>query len=541
MASICIWSCASSTDTQVAPRAVNGILDHTNWDFASNVFFLGGIFVIAVYHFGIYFLHRQAKSAIFFSAFCLLAAVGILTTGERYLMELFPAVSRQFLVKLEYLSYCLAVPAFAQFVYYFFPKRFSKRICTVFSITGLFFSAAVILLPVRLFSHSLPAYHLLTFVIFFYVLYVLLVAFTKKEPASGIFLAGFFVMFLTAVNDFLNNENIIQTGHFIPLGLFLFILSQACQQFLHFSKEGPEKRIDVRSAELLKANEQLHLEIKAREQAQESTIRAKWEAEKANKAKSDFLANMSHELRTPLGHIIGFTELVLDKKVGELNEVQSEYLNDVLNSSNHLLSLINDILDLSKVESGKLELRPSCINLKGLLENCLIMVKEKALKHGIKLSQQLNGIPDTITADERKLKQIIYNLLSNAVKFTPDGGTVSLSARTCEPNTRRLSAGGIDNNGAIEISVKDSGIGLNSIDFDRIFSPFEQVEVSRNQKFQGTGLGLSLTKNLINLHGGRIWVDSEGENKGATFSFIIPVTSPESSLDSIAGHQNGEN
>ena len=233
---------------------------------------------------------------------------------------------------------------------------------------------------------------------------------------------------------------------------------------------------------------------------------------------------MSHELRTPLGHIIGFTELVLGKNFGELNETQSEYLNDVINSSNHLLLLINDILDLSKVESGKLELQPSSINLKGLLENSLTMLREKAIKRGIKLSKHLNGIPDTITADERKLKQIIYNLLSNAVKFTPDGGKVSLTARTCEINNIQFSTADKNNNGAIEISVTDTGIGLNSKDFDLIFSPFEQVEGSRNRKFQGTGLGLSLTKNLVKLHGGRIWVDSEGENKGSTFSFILPVS-----------------
>ena len=156
--------------------------------------------------------------------------------------------------------------------------------------------------------------------------------------------------------------------------------------------------------------------------------KAKREAEKASDSKSDFLANMSHELRTPLNHIVGFTELLLSKNFGDLNKTQEDYLNDVHNSSHHLLSLINDILDLSKVEAGKLEFEPCEFNLKILLENSLNIIKEKALKHSIQLQMDLNSIPDTINADERKFKQIMYNLLSNAMKFTPDGGNVSVKA-----------------------------------------------------------------------------------------------------------------
>ncbi len=257
------------------------------------------------------------------------------------------------------------------------------------------------------------------------------------------------------------------------------------------------------------------------------------QAEAANRAKSEFLANMSHGLRTPLNGIIGFTEIVVDKHFGALNETQEEYLTDVLQSSRHLLSLINDILDLSKIEAGKMELSLSGFSLRDLLERSLVVIKEKASKHRITLSSDLDGLPDPFEADERKVKQIVYNLLSNAVKFTPDGGALSLSARAGRktellPSTMMESAidpaSGLDNGRHyVMISVSDTGLGINREDFDRIFNPFEQVDSSPSRHFQGTGLGLSLTKRLVELHEGMIWVESEGENRGSTFRVLLPV------------------
>jgi signal transduction histidine kinase len=228
---------------------------------------------------------------------------------------------------------------------------------------------------------------------------------------------------------------------------------------------------------------------------------------------------------------------VVDKQFGGLNEAQEEYLNDVLHSSRHLLSLINDILDLSKVEAGKLELELTDVNVRKLLESSLTMVKEKALKHRIQVSLDIDEIPDTIQADERKLRQIMYNLLSNAVKFTPDGGTVTLSARhltfkaghwlTREGQPVALPLNGNDQlmsgEGLINMSVQDTGIGIKRGDLERIFDPFERVESLAGRRHPGTGLGLSITKRLVELHGGRIWVESEGEGKGSKFIFVIPA------------------
>jgi signal transduction histidine kinase len=281
-----------------------------------------------------------------------------------------------------------------------------------------------------------------------------------------------------------------------------------------------ENRVKERTNELAQANEKLKHEVQVRRTTEIELRQAKVAAEGANRAKSEFLANMSHELRTPLNHIIGFSEMIVEKNFGELNEKQEEYLTDVLTSSKHLLLLINDILDLSKVEAGKLELNLKELDIKKILKNSLRMVSERALKHGIQLSADLTEIPQFVTADERKLKQIMYNLLSNAVKFTPDGGSVLLkSTYPSYPEDDKE----YRDNGFIKISVADTGIGIKSEDTERIFSPFEQVESSASRRFHGTGLGLSLTKKLVELHGGKIWAESGGECRGSTFSVLIPV------------------
>jgi signal transduction histidine kinase len=297
-----------------------------------------------------------------------------------------------------------------------------------------------------------------------------------------------------------------------------------------------ERRVTERTAELQKINLQLTQEIKER-------IRAQDAAESANRAKSEFLANMSHELRTPLNHIIGFTEILMDEHFGGLNELQEEYLNDVLQSSKHLLALINDVLDLAKIEAGRMDLVPSNIDLKTLLKKSLKIIEEKAYKRNIQLVMDVDGVADSIRADERKLKQIIFNLLSNAVKFTPDGGEIRLNARMLsgclvrpgrrwnDPQTLKIVEAPMGSDPAkqdgdrkcVQISVSDNGIGINPRDQVRIFDRFEQLDGSMNRSYQGAGLGLTLTKTLVELHGGKIWVKSEGEGRGSTFSFVIPA------------------
>jgi signal transduction histidine kinase len=193
-----------------------------------------------------------------------------------------------------------------------------------------------------------------------------------------------------------------------------------------------------------------------------------------------------------------------------VNEKQDEYLKDILDSGRHLLSLINDILDLSKVEAGRMELEPSEFVLAEVLENGLTMIRERSSQHGITLTLQVDPTIETIEADERKVKQVIFNLLSNAVKFTPDGGRVELSARTSEDAAEVI------------VAVRDTGIGIGPEDQDRIFEEFRQAGRASGKSQEGTGLGLALTRRFVELHGGRIRVDSE-VGVGSTFTFTLPL------------------
>ena len=230
--------------------------------------------------------------------------------------------------------------------------------------------------------------------------------------------------------------------------------------------------------------------------------------EAASHHKSEFLANMSHELRTPLNAILGFSEVLAERMFGEVNEKQAEYLQDILSSGRHLLSLINDILDLSKVEAGRLELELGRFHLPTALDNALTLVRERATRHGIRLTQTVDERLGDIAADERKVKQILLNLLSNAVKFTPEGGRVGLTATAGD--------------GAITIAVSDTGIGIAPEDQAAIFEEFRQVGRDDAGKQEGTGLGLTLAKKFVELHGGRIWVRSQ-VGQGSTFTFTLPV------------------
>jgi signal transduction histidine kinase len=230
--------------------------------------------------------------------------------------------------------------------------------------------------------------------------------------------------------------------------------------------------------------------------------------EVANQHKSAFLANMSHELRTPLNAVIGFSEMLAARYFGALTDKQAEYVNDIHGSGKHLLSLINDILDLSKIEAGGMELETARFDLRAALDNALTLVRERAQRGGIALRLETDPELRAIEGDERKVKQVVLNLLSNAVKFTPRGGAVSLTARRA--------------NGAAEIAVTDTGVGIAPADQEAIFEAFRQVGTDVTRKREGTGLGLALARRFVELHGGTIRVAS-APGKGSTFTVTLPI------------------
>ena len=233
------------------------------------------------------------------------------------------------------------------------------------------------------------------------------------------------------------------------------------------------------------------------------------ELEVANQHKDEFLASMSHELRTPLNAIIGFSEVLLERMFGEVNTKQEEYLHDILSSGRHLLSLINDILDLAKIEAGRMELEPGDFHLPQAIDNALILVRERAMRRGITLERWIDPRLGEIKGDERKIKQVLLNLLSNAVKFTPEGGRIDVRAALVD--------------GFAEISVIDTGIGIAPEDHAAVFEEFRQVGTDYARKHEGTGLGLALARKFVDLHAGKIRVESQ-VGQGSTFTFTIPVT-----------------
>src|SRR6185295_16616985 len=286
---------------------------------------------------------------------------------------------------------------------------------------------------------------------------------------------------------------------------------------LSWSVIGPIQNIDSRLAGIASGDFSGHVEVDNRDELgalganvnrmNDELRRLYSELEAASRHKSEFLANMSHELRTPLNAIIGFSQVLQDEMVGPVNEKQAEYLDDIVSSGNHLLSLINDVLDLSKVEAGQVELEVGPFSLREALERGVVMVREQATDEGVQVELSAGPEVDVVEGDERRIKQVIFNLLSNAVKFTPTGGEVDVSA--------------IRVNGEVRVSVADNGPGIAPEDRDRIFEEFQQSETGVGHR-EGTGLGLALCKRFVELHGGRIWLESE-PGMGSTFSFALPA------------------
>ena len=312
---------------------------------------------------------------------------------------------------------------------------------------------------------------------------------------------------------------------FIAVAAVATILALLLGYVLSWAVVGPIKQIEGRLGEITAGDFSGHVTVRNRDELgaladnlnlmNDELGRLYKELESASRHKSEFLASMSHELRTPLNAVIGFSQVLRQQMFGELNEKQVEYVDDILSSGQHLLNLINDILDLAKVEAGRMELQPAPFALGETLRNSMAMIRERATRQDVTLAVEIDDSVGEIEADERKVKQILFNLLSNAVKFTPAGGTVTLAARS-------------DRRQAI-ISVRDTGVGISPEEQARIFEDFYQLSPGMTQ--EGTGLGLALTKRLVDLHGGELTLES-APGVGSTFTVRLPLRRTEATRPS---------
>ena len=304
---------------------------------------------------------------------------------------------------------------------------------------------------------------------------------------------------------------------FIGVAAAALILALMLGLALSWSLVRPIEGIDARLAAIASGDFTGHVDVVNRDELgalatnvnrmNDELSRLYMELEATSQHKSEFLANMSHELRTPLNAILGFAQVLRERMFGDVNERQEEYLDDILSSGHHLLSLINDVLDLSKVEAGQVDLVMAPFSLREALERGVVVVRERASSDEVSVAIAADPDADIVEGDERRIHQVIFNLLSNAVKFTPAGGAVDVA-------TARV-------NGEVKISVTDTGPGIAPEDHERLFDEFQQADAGIEQR-EGTGLGLALSKRLVELHGGRIWVESE-LGSGSTFVFTLPA------------------
>jgi two-component system sensor histidine kinase/response regulator len=330
----------------------------------------------------------------------------------------------------------------------------------------------------------------------------------KVQTSMEVFIAG--------------QKHLITSNHAQILNLLLSTYEAAVQKNRELVKARDElakanvrleEKVSERTASLaveIAGHRKAEEELKALNQTLEERVRERTaQVETANRMKSEFLANMSHELRTPLNGIIGFAEFLVDGKPGTLNPKQNEYLEDILNSGKHLLQLINHVLDLAKVEAGKMELSPERFSLRKAIEEVCSVTGPIAHKKSIQIATTVAPELGEITLDQQKFKQVLYNLLSNAIKFTDDGGKVEIFATPCHMHHFKL-------------VVRDTGIGIKLEDVQRLFREFEQLESGATRGYEGTGLGLALTRKIVEFQGGEISVESE-VGKGSSFWVVLPL------------------
>jgi signal transduction histidine kinase len=473
-----------------------------------DLFLIGSLIIMGLYHFGLYTLRQKDKSTLTFGLFCVLIGCSLLTKQEIVLYHIFPEISWPLLLMLEFIPMYIGLPVFGMFTYSLFPREFLKKAVAALALIGFILSLFVVLTPVRIHSHLVITFEVVTSITCIYAIYALALALIRKREGAFVFLCGFFILFISIINDILFANNIINTGYFVHLGLFLFVFFQAYLLSSRFSK-----------AFTTVARLSRELEIKSEDLAEKNR-----ELLQLDQVKDEFLSNISHELKTPITSISGFSKIIkkkfkillagcnLDDKKQTRAAAQIEGNIDIIFSETaRLTGVVNKLVDFTDIGSGRALWEKNEVNLADIMDEVFKTYLPLYKTKGIQLELETENIVPVITADKKRLVQVLDNLLSNALKFTDRGGI------TCSLKYEKK---------RIVVSISDTGIGIDPVDYGKIFNKFEQVGESLTEKPSGVGLGLPLSKMIVEHYGGKIWVDSVS-GRGSTFRFTLPVDSTD--------------
>ncbi|MGK5094171.1 SpoIIE family protein phosphatase [Deltaproteobacteria bacterium TL4] len=467
------------------------IYDQHKKEVIQDWFLFGSLMIMGLYHFGLYGLRRKNPSTLYFGIFSLLIGVHQLLVGEQQILFFFPALDWELYEKMAFLNIVVLLPILCLFIKSLYPHEFSTVGLWFFQASSALWGILTLMTPAKIHTYSSPYFQGIILIMGVYVIYVLVRAILNKREGSLLIILGFLVFFACVVNDILFDNEIIFTAHTLSFGLLAFIFAQSFILSMRFSKAF--NTVEIQSETLI-ANAK---ELKDKNEA----------LSKLDQMKDEFLANTSHELRTPLNGIIGLTESLLDGAQGAVSKAQAEDLNLIIQSGRRLSNLINDILDFSKMKNQELSIQMNSVDIRSMVEMILKLSLPLVQQKPVKLVNTIKETIPPVLADENRLQQILYNLIGNGIKFTHEG-EVTVSA--------------IHEGDSVTISIRDTGIGIPNDKIGLIFNAFEQLEGDASRSYGGTGLGLAVTKKLVELHGGCVEVASF-VGKGSTFSFSLPA------------------
>ena len=446
---------------------------------AFELFIFGSILIIALYHFSLFILRREDKSIFYFALFCLLLAIRTVTSGECFL-TLLTSIPSIIIYETLYIAFFLLIPVLTMYMLHLYPEEVWSKLYLIAVISAVA-SLIIVFLPLRIITGSAIFFEIELLLFIIYGTWCLIRAIINHREGAPVFLTGWIVLSLTGINDILFDMGVLWTGLLAPFGLLFFIFSQAFMLSKRYANA-------FRTIEIM-SNSLLSLDI----------------------MKDEFLANTSHELKTPLNGITGLAGSLFDGARGNLPEDVKSDLLMIVTSGKRLSFLVNDILDFSKLKNKDVVLQENTVDIKSIIDSVIYLTRPLLKSSNVTLVNNIKNNLPLIKGDENRLQQIFYNLIGNAIKFT-DKGNIEINAKEIS----------IDKNKMISISVSDTGIGINKEQLDRIFEPFCQADGSISRKYGGTGIGLSITKQLVILHEGQINVESEPD-RGSTFTVTLPL------------------